>query len=274
MEPFSGARLPCLQRTWTQNTVQPFAPCPLGEYCKRQLQTKSLAFQRFYNCNIETNYWLCFGALSTRSHLVQYRRDCFFLFSELCLIHNWKKKVALFTFFFSVLKILPVHRKDSIFCTRVTPPGRGRSHSLPSVWEKQGDVLANFQRSHSLSQSQTHPARPDVQSITGNFFWLTFSPVFQFFMMQKLLLTFGLYKNRQLAWIRYICHGSLSPVVDSEALLWVLMFIWTVRKEKSRWRISGNPKEPLAPSEPRQRPCDPGVGRLAVPHRVWETKIC
>lgn len=99
MEPFSGARLPCLQRTWTQNTVQPFAPCPLGEYCERQLQTKSLAFQRFYNCNIETNYWLCFGALSTRSHLIQYHRDCFFLFSELCLIHNWKKKKLLYLHF-------------------------------------------------------------------------------------------------------------------------------------------------------------------------------
>lgn len=173
---------------------------------------------------------------------------------------NWGKKlkIALFTSFFSVLKILPVHRKDSIFCTRVTPPGRGRSHSLPPVWEKQGAVsaftcvLANFQRSHSLSQSQTHPARPVVQSITGNFSRLTFSPVFQFFTMQKLLLTFGLYKNRQLAWIWCICHGSLFPVVDSEALLWVLMFIWAVRKEKSRWWISGNPKKPLAPSEPGQ----------------------
>lgn len=31
-------------------------PVHLGEHCKRQLRIQPLAFQKFYNCNIETNY--------------------------------------------------------------------------------------------------------------------------------------------------------------------------------------------------------------------------
>lgn len=126
-----------------------------------------------------------------------------------------------------------------------------------------------FLRSHSLSQSQMHPDRASPASFRTHFFFFFF--VVQFFTMQK--ITHCAYINRQPAWIWCICHGLLSPAVDSKALLWVRMLFWTARKEKSYQRVAiRQPQGAPCSIWAVPRPCDPGGGMLAVLHWVWETK--
>lgn len=134
------------------------------------------------------------------------------------------------------------------FCAIIMSPGHCKTYSLPPAWENPCLVIGliqkarpclciylyptvHFPRSHSLSQSQCQTHQPGCAEWHQQLFLAP--SVFYFLVLYSAKVTISVcaVENRQLSWIRYICHGLLSPVVDSELLLWVRMFFFLNAKE-------------------------------------------